>query len=82
MTTNVLLEEMTTQTPATFEIEKWLRLRVRPKEKGKSFFAGVDSGTPDPWPPLVYRALVRRNAKGNLNVRCNMNELIAHLHSN
>ena len=33
--TNVSWEEMTTQTPATVEIEKWLLLRVRPKEKGK-----------------------------------------------
>jgi len=51
---------MTTQTPATAEIEKWLRIRVcfftnfllRIRKKTWNP-AGVDSGTPYPWPPLV-----------------------------
>ena len=53
---------MTTQTPATAEIEKWVRIRVRfflnfglraGSDKKTQNPAGVDSGTPDPVPPLT-----------------------------
>jgi len=51
---------MTTQTPATAEIEKWLRIRARfsqifnfGSERKTQNPAGVDSGTPDPVPTLV-----------------------------
>ena len=57
---HVFPNEMTTQTPATAEIEKWLRIRVRfsqifdfGSEKKTQNPAGVDSGTPDPVPTLV-----------------------------
>jgi len=52
---------MTTQTPATAEIEKWLRIRVRfftkfwllvqiPAQSKAQNTAGVDSSNPDPVP--------------------------------
>jgi len=58
--TNVFAEDMTMQTPATAEIGRWLRiwvwfftnvlLLVRKKMQNP---AGVHSGTPDSWPPLI-----------------------------
>ena len=57
---------MTTKTPVTAETEKWLlirlrfftkfwlRVRIRVRKKTQNP-AGVDSGTPDPVPPLVQR---------------------------
>jgi len=55
---------MTTQTPATAEVEKWHRIRVQffqifysvsgsGSERETQNPAGVDSGTPDPVPPLL-----------------------------
>jgi len=49
---------MTTQTPATAEIEKWLRVWFfqifdSGSERKTQNPAGVDSGIPDPVPPLV-----------------------------
>jgi len=53
----------TTQTPATSENEKWLRIRVRFSQSFDSGCGsgserttnpvGVHSGTSDPWPPLL-----------------------------
>jgi len=51
---------MTAQTPATAEMEEWLRVRfftnfwlwIRFERKTQNR-AGLDSGTPDPVPPLV-----------------------------
>ena len=54
---------MITQTPATAEVEKWLQIRVRflknfllriRVRKKTQNPAGVDSGTQNPWPRLVY----------------------------
>jgi len=54
---------MTTQTPATAEMEKWLRIRVvfshifdsgSGSERKTQNPVGVDSGKPDPVLPLVY----------------------------
>jgi len=55
-----------------------------PTERKRQNPTGFDSGSPDPdpWPPLVYRALVCRNAKGGLDACSNVRELFAYLHSN
>ena len=58
---------MTAQTPATAKMEKWLRMRVRfftnfwlrdriQVRIKKQNPAGVDSGNPDPVPPLLQSA--------------------------
>jgi len=56
----MFLHEVTTQTPAFAEMEKWHRIRVRfftnfwlRAEKKTQNPAGVDSGTSDPVPPRV-----------------------------
>jgi len=48
----------TTQTPATTENVKWLRIRVRKQTQNPD---GVDSGTPDPWPSLLQTYQNRRS---------------------
>jgi len=54
--------EMTAHTPATAEMEKWLRIRVRfsqifdsGSERKTQNPARVDSGNADPVLPLVWR---------------------------
>jgi len=56
----LLHKEMTTQTPVTTEIERWLQIWVRfftnfwlGSERKTQNPAGVDSAAPDPWLPLI-----------------------------
>jgi len=54
---------MTTQTPATAEIKNWLRpgfsqIFDSGSERKTQNPAGVDSGNPDPVPPLLPKCLL------------------------